>query len=57
MKKLPKRSKLKVHRETLHRLSELPEKVTDHVVGGVLCSKADTTCASCHTGCVTCHTA
>lgn len=57
MKKLPKRSRLKLHRETLHRLSELPEKVTDHVVGGVLCSKADTTCASCHTGCVTCHTA
>ena len=57
MKKLAKRSKLQLHRETLHRLNELPEKVTDHVAGGFVCTKADTTCASCYTGCRTCVTA
>jgi hypothetical protein len=57
MKKLAKRSKLQLHRETLHRLNELPEKNEKDVVGGFVCSKADTTCASCNTGCRTCITA
>jgi hypothetical protein len=54
MKKLAKRPKLQLHRETLHRLNEVPEKVAYDVVGGVLCSKADTSCVSCNTKCTTC---
>lgn len=57
MRKLAKKSKLQVNRETLHRLTEIPEKVTGEVAGGVLCTKADTTCQSCLTNCITCRTA
>jgi len=55
MKKRANASKLKLDRETLRRLSEVPEEVTGEVVGGVLCSKAATTCASCvRSDCPTC---
>lgn len=52
MRKLAKNSKLQLNRETIHRL--VPESVTEQVVGGWVCTKADTTCYSCLTNCAAC---
>ena len=52
MRKLAKKSKLQLNRETIHRL--VPEEATEQVVGGVKCTKADTTCLSCLSNCNSC---
>ncbi len=46
MKKLAKKTKLQLDRETLQRLTEIPEELTDQVAGG-RCTAAVTSCASC----------
>lgn len=46
MKKLPKSSKLQLDRETLQRLNEISEGLTEQVAGG-RCTAALTTCVSC----------
>jgi hypothetical protein len=46
MKKLAKETKLQLDRETLLRLNQISEGLTEHVAGG-RCTAAVTTCVSC----------
>jgi hypothetical protein len=46
MKKLTKKPKLQLDRETLQRLTQIPEEVTEHVAGG-RCTATPTTCLAC----------
>jgi nicotinamide mononucleotide (NMN) deamidase PncC len=46
MKKLAKKSKLQLDRETIQSLNQVSEEVTKQVAGGH-CTAAATTCATC----------
>jgi hypothetical protein len=46
MKKLSKKAKLQLGRETLHRLNQISEEAGEHVAGGH-CTAVGTTCVTC----------
>jgi hypothetical protein len=46
MKKLSKKAKLHLDRETLHRLNQISEEAGEHVAGG-RCTAVATSCVTC----------